>query len=109
MFDLGYIPFASLAGTMRLRSNQSFRLLRFTSMFVPLWLYPFQRRLFSLRALKSRNARRRPPVHCRVQLCLESLEDRLAPSADLVTVAAGNLSTSFSESTQKLTLTATVQ
>jgi len=78
-------------------------------MFVPLWLYPFQRRLFSLRALKSRNARRRPPVHCRVQLCLESLEDRLAPSADLVTVAAGNLSTSFSESTQKLTLTATVQ
>jgi hypothetical protein len=77
-------------------------------MFVPQWLHQLQRSFFPPKSSKSRNVRRRPPVHRRVRLCLESLEDRLAPSADLVNVTAGNVSAPFSASQQNVTLTATV-
>lgn len=77
-------------------------------MFVPQWLRQLQRTLFPRPTSTSRNTVRRASVRRRVWLSLESLEDRLAPSADLVTVAAGSLSTSFSENQQNLTLTANV-
>jgi hypothetical protein len=82
---------------------------RFASMSVPQWLHQLQRSLFSSKGLKLRNAGRCSSRHRRASLCLEALEDRLAPSADLVTVAAGNLTTSFSESQQNVTLTASVK
>jgi trimeric autotransporter adhesin len=77
-------------------------------MFVPHWLHQLQRSLFPRQSAKSRNARRRPSAHLRVRPCLEPLEDRLAPSADLVNVSAVGASTPYSESTQSLTLTANV-
>ncbi len=77
-------------------------------MFVSQWLRQLQRSLFPGPSLQCREAWRCSPVHRRVRLCLEVLEDRLAPSADLVTVAGGSLATSFSVNQQDLTLTATV-
>jgi hypothetical protein len=77
-------------------------------MFVHHWLHQLQRSLLPRPYSKSRNARRRPSIQHRVRPYLESLEDRLAPSADLVTVVGGNVSTSYSESQQSLTLTASV-
>lgn len=97
-------------------------------MFVPQWLQSLQRCLLPRRPSKVRNARRRPPVRQRVQLCLEGLEERLTPSvvnpvgndspavvgqanpdaASPTTTTAANATVSFSSSDQTATLTASV-
>lgn len=97
-------------------------------MFVPQWLQSLQRCLLLRRPSKVRNARRRPPVRQRVQLCLEGLEERLTPSvvnpvgndspavvgqanpdaASPTTTTAANATVSFSSSDQTATLTASV-
>lgn len=71
-------------------------------MLVPRWLHQLQRSLFPRPSSKSRNARRRPPAHHRVRLCLEALEDRLAPSANLGTAPAGSTTTPFSQNQPNL-------
>jgi hypothetical protein len=77
-------------------------------MSVPPWLRQLQHCWFP-RFAKSRSGARRAPAHRRIQPCLERLEDRLAPSADLVAVSAVGASTPYSESQQSVTLSADVK
>ncbi len=97
-------------------------------MFLPRWLYPIQRYLFSLKSQNPRNVRRRVPAPHRVRLFLEGLEERLTPSvltpinndtpaafgqinpnaAPATTTTASDATAPFSTSDQTVTLNATV-
>lgn len=75
-------------------------------MFVPPWLRQLQRYWSSHRSFTIRNTSRRPSVSRRVRLSLEALEDRFAPAADSVSTVAANVSATFSEAPQTLSLKA---
>lgn len=77
-------------------------------MFSSLWLRQLHRHLFGRQSKSSQTKVFSAKVRRRVRLDLESLEDRLVPSADAVQTAAVNISTPFSESQQTVQLTANV-
>lgn len=75
-------------------------------MFVPQWLYQFQRCVWPHRARDARNAARRASIHRPIQPRLESLEDRLTPS-DL-SLTAGSIAPNLSSGTAQVSLTGQV-
>src|SRR5690348_12623674 len=72
------------------------------------WLRQLHRHLFSRQSMRSWRKASAASVRRRVRLGLELLEDRLAPTADVVHTAAVNVSTPFRESQQTVQLTANV-